>query len=69
MGKLINEIKNKETRRKKTIEKIKNIVSNLDQQRQKESTVSQNKMIDKADRLMWPKWVKVSEKEMLRYWV
>ena len=52
MGKLINEIKNKETRRKKTIEKIKNIVSNLDQQRQKESTVSQNKMIDKADRLM-----------------
>ena len=71
---MINEIKNKETRRKKTIEKIKNIVSNLDQQRQKESTVFRNKITDvvyysfnslgissKPVRLMLPKLVKVSE--------
>ena len=68
LDKLINDIKNKETTRKNTIEKIKNIVSDLDQQRQKESTVFQNKMIDvvyylfnslgissKPDRLMLPK--------------
>ena len=74
LDKLINDIKNKETTRKNTIEKIKNIVSDLDQQRQKESTVFQNKMIDvvyylfnslgissKPNRLMLPKWVKVSE--------
>ena len=74
LNKLINDIKNKKTTRKNTIEKIKNIVSDLDQQRQKESTVFQNKMIDvayylfnslgissKPDRLMLPKWVKVSE--------
>ena len=74
LDKLINDIKNKKTTRKNTIEKIKNIVSDLDQQRQKESTVFQNKMIDvvyylfnslgiisKPDRLMLPKWVKVSE--------
>ena len=69
---MINDTKNKKTTRKNTIEKIKNIVSDLDQQRQKESTVFQNKMIDvvyylfnslgKPGRLMLPKWVKVSEK-------
>ena len=75
MDKLINDIKNKETTRKNTIEKIKNIVFDLDQQRQKESTIFQNKMIDvvyylfnslgkssKPDRSMLPKWVKVSKK-------
>ena len=46
LDKLINDIKNKKTTRKNTIEKIKNIVSDLDQQKQKESTVFQNKMID-----------------------
>ena len=47
LDKFINEIKNKKTtRKKKTIEKIKDIVSDLDQQRQKESVVFQNKMID-----------------------
>ena len=46
LGKLINDIKNKETKRKNTIEKIRNIVSDLDQQRQKEKIVFQNKMID-----------------------
>ena len=35
LDKLINDIKNKKTTRKNTIEKIKNIVSDLDQQRQK----------------------------------
>ena len=75
LDKLINDIKNKKTTRKNTIEKIKNIVSDLDQQRQKESTVFQNKMIDvvyylfnslgissKPGRLMLPKWVNISEK-------
>ena len=74
LDKLINDIKNKETKRKNTIEKIRNNVSDLDQQRQKEKTVFQNKMIDfvyylfnllgissKPGRLMLPKWVKVSE--------
>ena len=74
LNKLINDIKNKETTRKNTIEKIKNIVSDLDQQRQKESTVFENIMIDavyylfnsigissKPDRLMLPKWLRVSE--------
>ena len=46
LDKLINDIKNKETKRKNTIEKIRNIVSDLDQQRQKEKIVLQNKMID-----------------------
>ena len=46
LDKLINDIKNKKTTRNNTIEKIKNIVSDLDQQRQKESTVFQNEMID-----------------------
>ena len=75
LDKLINDIKNKKTTRKNTIEKIKNIVSDLDQQRQKESTVFQNKMIDvvyylfnslgissKPGRLMLPNWVNISEK-------
>ena len=74
LDKLINDMKNKETTRRNTIEKIKNIVSDLDQQSQKEKTVFQNKIIDvvyylfnslgissKPDRLMLPKWVKVSE--------
>ena len=39
LDKLINDIKNKKTTRKNTIEKIKNIVSDLDQQRQIESDV------------------------------
>ena len=46
LDKLINDIKNRKTTRKNTIAKIKNIVSDLNQQRQKESTVFQNKMID-----------------------
>ena len=75
LDKLINDIKNKKTTRNNTIEKIKNIVSDLDQQRQKESTVFQNKMIDvvyylfnslgissKPGRLMLPKWIKISER-------
>ena len=74
MDKLINDIKNKKTTRNNTIEKIKNIVSDLDQQRQKESTFFQNKIIDvvyylfnslrissQPGRLMLPKLVKVSE--------
>ena len=72
---LINDIKNKKATRKITIKKIGNIVSDLDQQRQKESTVFQNKMIDvfyylfnslgissQPGRLMLPKWLKISEK-------
>ena len=74
MNELINEIQNKKITRKSAIKKIGNIISNLDQQRQK-STVFQNKMIDvvyylfnafgitsQPGRLMSPKWVKVSEK-------
>ena len=74
LDKLINDIKNNKTTRKSTIKKIKNIFSNLDQQRQKESTVFQNKMIDvvyylfnslgissQPGRLMLPKWVKVND--------
>ena len=73
LNELINKIK--KTTRKNTIEKIKNIVSDLDQQKQKESTVFQNKMIDvvyylfnslgissQPGRLMLLKWVKVSKK-------
>ena len=75
LDKLINDIKNKKTTKESTIKKIKNIVFDLDQQRQKESTVFQNKMIDvvyylfnslgissQPGRLMLPKWVKVSKK-------
>ena len=74
MDKLVNYRKNKKTTRKNTIKKIKKIVSDLDQQRQKESTFFQNNIIDvvyylfnslrissQPGRLMLPKWVKVSE--------
>ena len=74
LDKLINDIKNKKTARKNVIEKMKNIVSDLDQQRQKEKTVFQNKMIDvvyylfnslgiisQPGRITLLKWVKVSE--------
>ena len=46
LDKLINDIKNKKTTKENSIKKIKNIASDLDQQRQNESTVFQNKMID-----------------------
>ena len=59
---------------KKVQQKEKNIVSNLDQQKQKESTVFQNRMIDivyylfnslgissQPGGLMFSKWVKVSK--------
>ena len=46
LNELINNIKNKKTARKSIIKKIRNIVSDLNQLRQKESTVFQNKMID-----------------------
>ena len=72
---MINEIKNKKTTKENSIKKIKNTVSDLDQQRQKENTAFQNKMIDvvyylfnslgkssQPGRLILPKWVKVSEK-------
>ena len=75
MNELINDIKNNKTTRKSAIKKISNIVSDLDQKRQKEKTVLQNKMIDvfyylfnslgissQPGRLMLLKWVKVSEK-------
>ena len=75
-NKLINDIKNKKKNCKKsTIKKIRNIVSDLNQQRQKESTFFQNKIIDvvyylfnslwiisQPGRLMLPKLVKVREK-------
>ena len=61
--------------KKSTINKIRNTVSDLDQLREKESTVFQNKMIDvvyylfnslaissKPGRLMLPKWINISEK-------
>ena len=44
LDELINDIKN--NTRKNTIKKIRNIFSDLDQQRKKESTVFQNKIID-----------------------
>ena len=75
LNELISNIKNRKTTRKSTIKKIRNIVSDLDQQRQKESTVFKKKMIYVAQylfnslgissqpgRLMLLKWVKVSEK-------
>ena len=75
MDKLTNDIKNKKTNRKNTVEKLNNIVSDLDQQKQKESTVFQIKIIDivydlfnsleirsKPGGLMLLKWVKISEK-------
>ena len=39
LDQLINDIKNKKTTRESTIKKTGNIVSGLDQQKQKESTV------------------------------
>ena len=75
LNELINNIKNNKTTRKSTIKKIRNIVSDLDQLGEKESTLFQNKMIDvvyylfnslgissKPGRLMLPKWVNISEK-------
>ena len=80
LDELINNIKNNKTTKKSTINKIRNIVSDLDQLREKESTVFQNKMIDvvyylfnslgissKPGRLMLPKWVNISEKDFMRY--
>ena len=74
LEKFINDIKIKKLQEKVQLKKIKNIASDLDQQRQKESIVFQNKMIDviyylfnslglssKPGRLMLPKWVKVNE--------
>ena len=49
---LINDIQNKKNKRENVIKKIKNIVLDLHQQRQKKSTVFQNKMIDVAYCLM-----------------
>ena len=45
MNELVNNIKNKKTTRKSTIKKMRNIVSDLDQQREKESIAFRNKMI------------------------
>ena len=74
MNKLINDIKKQKNTRKNTTEKITNIVFDLNQQRQKESTVFQNKMIDvdyylfnslgissQPGRSMLSEWVEVSE--------
>ena len=75
LNELTNNIKNEKTTWKSTIKKIRNTVSNLDQLREKQSTVFQNKMSDvvyylfnslrissKPGRLMLPKWVNISEK-------
>ena len=75
LDQLINDIKNKKTTRESTIKKTGNIVSGLDQQKQKESTVFLKKMIDvvyylfnslgissQTGRLMFSKWVEVSKK-------
>ena len=72
---LINDIQNKKTTRKSTIKKIRDIISDLDQQRQKKITVLQSKMIDVAcylfnvfglstqpGRLILPKGIKISKK-------
>ena len=78
LNKLINDTKKqKKLQEKIPLKKIKNIVSDLDQQKQKESTVFQNKMIDvvyylfnslgissQPGWLMVPEWVKVSEKKI-----
>ena len=74
---LINDIQNKKTTKKIAIKKIRDIISDLDQQRQKESTVLQNKMIDvayysrnafgistKAGRLIKSKWINVNQKKI-----
>ena len=70
-------MKNKKTTWKSTIKKIRNIFSDLDQQRQKESTVFQNETIDavyylfnplginnQLCRLMLPRLVKVNKKKI-----
>ena len=75
LNEVINNIKNNKTKKNSTVKKIRNIVFDLDQLREKESTVFQNKMIDvvyylfnslgisgKPGRLMLPKWVNISEK-------
>ena len=75
LDELINDTKNNETTRKSTIKKIRNIFSDLDQQKQKEGTVFQNKVTDvvyylfnplgitsKPGKSMLPKRVKVREK-------
>ena len=75
LDKLITDIKNKKTTKENSIKKIKNIASDLDQQRQNESTVFQNKMIDvvyylfnsleissQPGRLILAKWAKASKK-------
>ena len=64
----------KKLKEKAPLKKIRNIISDLDQQKQKKGTVFQNKMIDvayylfnafgistKPGRLMLPKWLDVSE--------
>ena len=77
LDKLINDIKKqKKLQEKIPLKKIKNIVSDLDQQKQKESTVFQNKMIDvvyylfnslgissQPGRSRLSKWVKVSKEK------
>ena len=76
LNELIKNIKNNKTTKKITIKKIRNIVSDLDQLREKQGTVFQNKMINvvyylfnslgissKSGKLMLPKWVKLSEKK------
>ena len=77
LDKFINDIEIKKLQEKVQLKKTKNIASDLDQQRQKESIVFQNKMIDviyylfnslelssKPGRLMLPKWVKVNEERV-----
>ena len=77
LDKFINDIKIKKLQEKVQLKKIKNIASDLDQQRQKESIVFQNKMIhviyylfnslglsSEPGRLMLPKWVKVNEERV-----
>ena len=48
LNELINDIQNKKTERKGATKKIGNIISNLDQQRQKKGSVFQSKMTDVA---------------------
>ena len=75
LNEVINNIKNNKTKKNSTVKKIRNIVFDLDQLREKESTVFQNKMIDvlyclfnslgissEPSRSMLPKWVDISEK-------
>ena len=72
LNELINNMKNNKNTKNSTINKIRNIVSDLDQLRKKESTVVQTKMYDvvyylfnslaissKPGRLMLRKWVNI----------